>query len=237
MNIALILSGGVGTRLNSNIPKQYIKCNNQMIITYCLKTFSSIESIDGIWIVCNPDWQEEIVADIKKSNILASTILGFSSPGDNRQLSILNGLLDIEKYLADSNTSDSDSIIIVHDAARPNISSELILKGIESINGHDGVMPAIPMKDTVYLCDDNSRISSLLNRSKIYAGQAPEFFYLKKYLEANKMLLPDKILSINGSTEPAILANLDIITIPGDENNYKITTLTDLNRFKDSLTR
>ena len=54
---------------------------------------------------------------------------------------------------------------------------------------------------------------------------------LGKYFDANMRLLPDKILHINGSTEPAVLAGLDIVMIPGDENNFKITTKADLDHF------
>ena len=69
----------------------------------------------------------------------------------------------------------------------------------------------------------------------MYAGQAPETFRLGTYLEANCALLPDEILRINGSTEPAVLAGLDIVMIPGEEQNYKITTEADLRRFEQDL--
>ena len=69
-----------------------------------------------------------------------------------------------------------------------------------------------------------------MNRSCIFAGQAPETFRYKKYYEANKALLPDKILMIKGSTEAAIMAGMDIAMIPGDQRNFKVTTREDLAR-------
>ena len=69
-------------------------------------------------------------------------------------------------------------------------------------------------------------------RSRIFAGQAPELFDIEKYYAANVRLLPDKIMSINGSTEPAVMAGMDIAMVTGDENNFKITTMADLERFK-----
>ena len=66
----------------------------------------------------------------------------------------------------------------------------------------------------------------------MFAGQAPEFFYLEQYYQANKNLLPEKIYRINGSTEPAILQGLDMAMIPGEERNFKITTREDLMRFQ-----
>lgn len=230
MNIALILSGGTGARLGASLPKQYIDVNGQMIITYCLKMFASHHDIDGIWIVCSGEWKAKILLDYSKQDLPKDKILGFSEPGENRQLSILNGLEGIKSYI-DANSFSSNPVVIIHDAARPNLTSEYVSKCLDAIKGHDGVMPALPMKDTVYMSEDGKVISSLLNRSKIFAGQAPELYYLDRYLDANNALLPDAILSINGSTEPAIMADLDVAMIPGDENNYKITTMADLEKF------
>ncbi len=88
------------------------------------------------------------------------------------------------------------------------------------------------MKDTVYSSQDGKTISSLLDRSRIFAGQAPELFQLGVYYKANIRLLPDQIKKINGSTEPAILAGCDMAMIPGEEENFKITTGEDLRRFR-----
>jgi 2-C-methyl-D-erythritol 4-phosphate cytidylyltransferase len=100
----------------------------------------------------------------------------------------------------------------------------------------DGAMPVLPMKDTVYLSEDGLSVSALLERKQVFAGQAPESFRFGKYIAANEVLLPEKILKINGSAEPAILAGMQIKMISGDENNYKITTETDLRKFIDEKT-
>ena len=102
---------------------------------------------------------------------------------------------------------------------------------------YDGVMPVLPMKDTVYFSESGDSVDRLLDRSRIYAGQAPEVYRLRKYIEANERLLPDEILKINGSTEPAVLAGLKVAMIPGDENNYKITTKEDLKRFESFISK
>lgn len=69
---------------------------------------------------------------------------------------------------------------------------------------------------------DGAQISSLLNRSQAFAGQAPELFVLGKYYEAKLALLPEKILQINDSTEPAIMAGMDIAMIPGHEFSRQV---------------
>lgn len=220
MNIAIVLSGGTGTRLGSDIPKQYIKVKGKTIISYCLEVLESCEEIDAIQIVAEESWHEVIL----ESNM--NKFKGFSKPGENRQLSIFSALEDIKEYVS------REDVVIIHDAARPCVSEKMFIDLIEACIEHDGALPVLPMKDTVYLSEDGKSITSLLNRSQIFAGQAPEAFLFAKYYEANKRLLPDDILKINGSTEPAIMVGMDIAMIPGDEKNFKITTIQDLERFQ-----
>ena len=88
-------------------------------------------------------------------------------------------------------------------------------------------------RDTIYQSVDGKIITSTLRREELFAGQAPEVFRFTPYYEACKALLPDDIYTINGSSEPAILAGMKIAMIPGDEKNYKITTQGDLERFRE----
>lgn len=232
MNIALILSGGTGTRLGGDIPKQYLLVNGKMVITYALDTFVHSSDIDAIQIVANPIWNQSILDELQLVGG-NDKFLGFSCPGENRQLSIYNGLMDIKNYLQNNMGNDGakEHYVMIHDAARPMISTTMISNCFTAVVGHDGVLPVLPMKDTVYESADGQHITSLLNRSKIFAGQAPEVFALDKYISANQKLIPERIMSINGSTEPAILDGMDITMIPGDEDNFKITTKADLTRF------
>ena len=226
MNVALVLSGGNGTRLGGEIPKQYIEVKDKPILLYCLETLCRNSMIDAVQIVAAKEWQDSILSWLRKYQ-LADKFKGFSEPGENRQLSIVNGLKNIKEYASD------DALILVHDGARPCLSAKMIEECFHTIEGFDGVLPVLPMKDTVYLSEDGKQITSLLKRSQVYAGQAPELFRLGVYYKANAALLPDKILAINGSTEPAILAGLNIAVIPGDEANFKITTQADLERFRE----
>ncbi len=224
MNIALVLSGGIGKRLNSTVPKQYITVNGTMIITYCLERLCGCEDIDAVHIVAEYGRRESILAGITGMNG-ADKIKGFSEPGANRQLSILNGLRDIRKY------AEGTDIVIVHDAVRPLVSHEMMHDLISAVKCHDGAVPVLPLKDTVYLSSDGKSLTGLLERSKIVAGQAPEAFVLGKYLAANEALSNEERSRIKGSAEVALLAGMDIVTVPGDEGNFKITTNADMERF------
>lgn len=229
MVTAILLSGGVGTRINSDIPKQYIEVHGKPIISYSIETFSKSEKIDGIVIVADPVWQGDIRRWLNDADV-NDKFRAFAEPGFNRQLSIYNGLKVAASF------SYQKDYVFIHDAARPCIKEADIDSLIEGIRYHDGVIPVLPMKDTVYLSSNGKTITSLLERSNVYAGQAPEMFVLDKYIKANECLIGDKeedskIMRINGSTEPAIMAGMDIAMIPGNEGNYKITTQADLDRF------
>ena len=230
MNAAILLSGGIGHRMGLSVPKQYIRVSGQMLITYCLETMLCHPMIDAVQIVAEEEWREAVLADVRERGLDTGKIRGFYVPGGERQSSVFHGLRDLKAWGA-GRVSLKDSVLI-HDAVRPNLSAEQITACFAALRGHEGVLPVLPMKDTVYLSSGGGRISKLLEREKVFAGQAPEVFRLGVYYAANVTLLPDRIKNINGSTEPAVMAGLDVAMIFGDENNFKITTKADLERFQ-----
>ncbi len=238
MNTALLLSGGLGARIHTDVPKQYLSMGGRMLITCALKPLLASPFIDDVWIVAGYEWREHIIADAKKAELDIGKIRGFADPGLNRQSSILSGLRGIVRQrtgVLQAEKVDAADTVLVHDAARPFLDGKLIEKCYGAFKGHDGVMPVLAMKDTVYLSKDGTRVDQLLERSCIYAGQAPELFGLKKYYQTNLSLLPDKIMKISGSAQPAVMGGMDIVMIEGDESNFKITTETDMIRIRASM--
>lgn len=234
MNYAVILSGGTGSRLGLDIPKQYYKVADKPIIRYVIETITQCDFIDKYVIVAAVSWQPFIFQEVHgikaQSNAGSDKFLGFAVPGDNRQLSIYNGLLALKEVAGE------EDIILIQDAARPNTTADLLRRCVSFSGEEDGAMPVLPMKDTIYLSNTGKSVNALLKRQELFAGQAPEAFRFGKYLRANEALLPDRILEVNGSTEPAILTGMNIAMIHGDENNYKITTAEDLARFCRQIT-
>ncbi len=116
MNIALLLSGGTGTRMGTDIPKQYIEAGGRRICSYCMETLFAHPEIDAVQIVADPGWQETIALcgrQLSDGRLWDAKFCGFSLPGENRQLSIFHGLKDMKKYAKD------EALVLVHDAARP----------------------------------------------------------------------------------------------------------------------
>lgn len=225
MNIALILSGGIGSRMGLSAPKQYVKVTNKPVIIYTLEKFERCNGIDKIVITADEENRPKIVTWLNTYGI--KKVVDYAFPGETRQESVLNGLNVCMKI-----SSDADDNVIIHDAARPMVSVELIEACLEQLNEHEGCMPALPINDTVYQSIDGNKISGLLDRNTLFSGQAPEAFKLKKYTELNHRLSESEIKKICGSSEVAYRFNMDVALIPGDDMNFKLTTPADMERFK-----
>ena len=224
MVYALILSGGKGVRLGNDRPKQYIEVGNKPIIGYSLDTFQNVDDVDGIVIVADEEWHDYISKYIKENNI--SKFVKFAPAGKSRTHSILNGMLAMENEGIDSN-----AIVIVHDAARPNVSDSLISCCVAELEHSDCAMPVLPVKDTIYMSEDKKNISSLLNRNLLWAGQAPEAARLGKYINIIRDMSDDELSSISGTSAVVFEKGYKVSLFSGDEHNYKITTQADLDKF------
>lgn len=221
MNRTVILAGGAGTRMGGCVPKQFINVNGKPLLQYSLEAVRDCECAGEVWIVAGEPWRGAVERMIKEAGI-SSRFRGFCDPGPERQVSVMNALTELMKEETAEN-----SYVMVHDGARPLVSGELIRRCFEAAAGRDGAVPVLPVRDTVYRMEDG-RLSGLLKRDQLVGGQAPEVFRLKPYYDANLALMPDQIMRIRGSAEPAVLAGMDIVVIPADERNIKITTQEDL---------
>ncbi len=263
MNVAIILAGGTCRHIDSEIPGQFIDIAGQMMITHSLEPFGASDLVDNIQIVADKEWREKIEFEMFEDpeSPVGQKFLGFSDPGENRQMSIFNAMKDLRnifdcatendasanvsadtrensdysRYMAHSRLTAIDSVII-HEASRPFVTVECIDECLKALDEHDGAMPVLPMKNAVYFSRSGKRVDELLNRNCIYAAQAPEAFLFNKYYYANEELLPDRILLVKSSAEPAIMAGMDVAMIPGDQRNFKVKTAEDLERAKELLT-
>lgn len=230
MNIAIILAGGVGSRMKTiDRPKQYIEVKGRPIINYCLRTFQRHKEVDEIYIVADVSWQDYIIDWIKKDKI--TKFCGFAPAGKSRQHSIYNGLIACEQ------SAGEEDVVIIHDAARPFVTEEIIDECIAGAKEMDGAMPVITVKDTVYCSKDGKSIASLLERSQLFAGQAPESFRYGKYRRIHDAATDEELANTRGSSEIAYKNGMEIRLFPGAEKNFKITTMEDLTNFEAELNK
>lgn len=224
MVTALILSGGTGTRLGGTIPKQYLLVNDKPIIGHCMDIFQADNKISNIVIVADNSWWDMLKKYIHDNKI--SKFAGFANAGQSRQHSILNGLRCIRNL-----GGKPEDLVVIHDAARPCVTSEIIDQCISLLKDFDCSMPVISVKDTVYMSEDGKHITSLLNRDHLFAGQAPEGCHLGSYLAINEALTDEELEQIRGTCAIAYEKGLQVGLFTGSEKNYKITTKDDYNKF------
>lgn len=227
MNTAIILSGGIGTRMGADCPKQYIMVRERPIISYCLDIFQNHPMIDHIVIVADEQWQSFILEWLEKQKI--TKFYQFASAGRTRQHSIYNGLK------VSKGCTPDEGVVIMHDAARPLVSDQIIADCLIGAKEDGGAMPVITVKDTVYFSKDGRAIEQLLDRSCLYAGQAPEAFRLGEYLAIHDQVTDAEIAATVGTSQIAYRHGMKVRMVPGSERNIKITTPEDLATFESIL--
>lgn len=227
MNTAIILAGGVGSRMGADRPKQFLMVQDKPIISYCFDIFQKHNEIDNIVVVVNDKWKDFVDENAKKYGV--TKICGYAPAGKTRQHSIYNGLKCIAQCAPETD------VVIVHDAARPLVSDQIISDCIKGATEFDGAMPVISVKDTVYQSSDGQQIGCLLKRSELFAGQAPESFNFKKYYDIHNSVTDEEIGLTAGSSEIAYRHGMEIRMVKGSERNLKITTVEDLETFESIL--
>jgi len=177
---------------------------------------------DGVVVTANPKWEAAILH--WKEEFSLFKLLAVTPAGEDRQLSIRNGLAAAEKFM----DRDERSGIIIQDAVRPLASVELLTRLIQELEKAPAVMPVLPITDTTYTSRDGQWVDGLLDRSTLFAGQAPEAFrywpYWALYRDA-----PEEILSsMSGSCQLPYSRGWKVKMIPGEQDNVKITYAGDL---------
>ena len=209
----ILLAGGDGKRLKTNVPKPYYKVNNISLLEHALNAFKNFKNIKKRIIVYNPKHRHYL----KKINLKNTVnIIG----GRTRQESVFNGLKFIKKMKCKK--------IIIHDSARPNVSGEIIKKVINGLKKNDAVIPLIKINDSTKILSGNSIISNA-SRENLKLAQTPQGFSYKKLYEMHYKNLNN---SSDDDSELFINNNEKVFSINGNKNNFKITNINDLENFR-----
>ena len=245
-NIAVILAGGIGARVGGNTPKQLLPLQDgKSVLEHAVDAFELSPHIDEICIVMHPDyivhaeqmllanaWQKvrHIIPGGKErweSSVQAIRRLGDKVKGEenNCQLPIANC----------PNTIN----LLLHDAARPFVSQEIIARVCEALEQHEAVTVAIPSTDTIYEMVDG-KVARIPQRSTIMRAQTPQAFRLELIAAAYAKALGVDSLSAEACAEAHLPAtddcgivhehmpNTPIYIVLGEEQNRKITFKEDI---------
>lgn len=229
MNTALIIAGGVGSRMNQEIPKQFINVYDKPVLIYTLEAFQRHPKIDSIEVVCLEGWQDILWAYAKQFGI---TKLKWVVPGGSTgQESIRNGVYHLEGICT------SDDIVIVHDGIRPLVDDTVLSDVIIKCEKYGNAVTAMPYNEQIFVADDEISTVKYIPREtlrRVSTPQAYKFGLLdEKYHEAF-----EKEIGIYGSS----YANTMMVELgerlyfaAGSDKNIKLTTKDDLELFKAYL--
>ncbi|NFO33678.1 2-C-methyl-D-erythritol 4-phosphate cytidylyltransferase [Clostridium botulinum] len=229
MNIALIIAGGRGQRMNQEIPKQFLNVNDKPIIIYTLEAFQKHPNIDEIGVVCIDGWHDILKAYARQYNI---TKLKWVVPGGkNGQDSIRNGVDE-----ADGRYCDKD-LLLIHDAIRPLVTEEIISNCIVQCENNGSAIVTVPCNTAVLKNNDTEGTCSdkVIPRNELSMTQTPQVFSIGKLKWAHEEALRRGITNSVATCTMMIELGEKVHFSMGSETNIKLTTQDDLKIFKAML--
>lgn len=227
-NIALIIAGGVGARMNQDIPKQFINVYDKPVIVYTMAAFQKHPSIDEINIVCLEGWQDVVKAYARQFGIskLGSIVHG----GKTGQESIKNGIIDIY-----SRHNEADDIVLIHDAIRPMINADIISDNIRVCRLYGNAITVVPCTAAMLKTYDSLSSTEQIPRDDLKTTQTPQSFFIRDIVKAHKEAEKKGITNSVASCTLYIELGRKLYLSKGSEKNIKLTTSDDLEIFKALL--
>ncbi len=214
---AVIPAAGSGSRMRSELPKQYLVFQGKTIIEHCLDRLLSHPGIAGAVVVLAADdsaWKR-LEYDPMRPLI---TAIG----GDERHKSVYSGLKVLQSRVGD------DAIALVHDAARPLVNHADLSGVIAAARFHRaGAILAAPVTDTLKRQNDRGEIDSTVSREGLWRAMTPQAFHLGTLLDALGRVIDDK-LQVTDDAQALELAGHSPKLVEGSADNLKITTPADL---------
>jgi len=227
---AIVLSAGRGTRMNSDVAKQYLPLKGRPVLFYCMDIFQK-SFIDEIILVCAKEdieyCKEEIVDKYGFSKV-SQIVPG----GKERYNSVFNGLCAISDV---SRKASEESYVFIHDGARPFVDMDMLERVLDEVKVHKACITGVPVKDTIKVSDADGFVCDTPNRSSLYQVQTPQVFEYKLIKDAYKEVLDkeqelrEKGVSI---TDDAMIveavSDIKVKIVEGSYRNIKITTPEDM---------
>lgn len=216
---ALIVAAGRGERAGGLQPKQYHPVAGKPLLLHTASALEASHDFASIVIVV-PSGDQALVRDMLAPIPDCQTVDG----GDSRQASVLAGL--------EALTNAMPEFVLIHDAARPCVPATMIARLVESLSRGGGVMPGVPVTDTLRQVD-RSLCGETVPRDGLWQVQTPQGFCYPSILAAHRS-------AGSGHTDDvsiAAAAGMQIVAVPGDPDNIKVTTPDDFSRVEQIMSR
>lgn len=225
--IALLIAGGVGSRMHQDIPKQFLTVNEKPVIIYTLEAFQNHPEVDAIAVVCIKGWENMLCAYAKQFNI---TKFKYIAPGGkNGQDSIRNGLFELEKHYS------TDDIVLIHDAIRPLVTADIISDCIAKTRQFGNAVTAIPCAEAMLETENGIVSTESYPRDHLRRTQTPQGFTIGRICNLHRRALEAGITNSVASCTLMIEMGEQVHFCAGSEKNIKLTTVEDIDIFKALL--
>ena len=212
---ALIMAAGRGERFQGGAPKQLTLVGGRPMVAWSIERFASCTGIEQVYLVIPPAQTSAWLAALAEPS--GEMVNDVVEGGERRQDSVRLGL----EALPDTITH-----VLIHDAARPCLSSGLLDRIIKAVRAHDAVVPVVPVVDTLAV-DAGETVDAIVDRANIVSIQTPQAFERQLVLRAHRKAYAD---GLNSSDDGSLVLALGekVKTIPGERTNMKITYAEDV---------
>jgi 2-C-methyl-D-erythritol 4-phosphate cytidylyltransferase/2-C-methyl-D-erythritol 2,4-cyclodiphosphate synthase len=206
----LVVAAGRGTRAGSGLPKQWRPLGRQSVIAHTIAAFRAVPGIGPVVVVIHPGDRALLAAQDVGPVIVAAG-------GATRNDSVRAGL----EALRD----DPPDLVLIHDAARPNVSADLIGRVVAALDHHGAAAPAVAVTDALWRGVDGV-VTGTQDRSGLFRAQTPQGFRYRDILEAHR----NHPAPAADDVEIARRAGMSVAIVDGSEDNLKITHAGDFAR-------
>lgn len=231
MNVAIVIAGGVGSRMGQEIPKQFINVKDKPVIIYTLEAFQAHPQVDAIEVVCLDGWDGVLRAYARQFGI--TKLEWIVKGGSTGQESIRNGIYGLEGVLAD------DDIAIIHDGVRPMIDSDIITDVIRVCGQYGNAVTSMPYNEQIFVVnpDDETTTTKFIPRETLRRVSTPQAYRYGKLLDSYKRAFAENIGIAGSHYTNTMMVELGetLHFAAGSDRNIKLTTPENLDSFKAYL--
>ncbi len=229
MNIAIIIAGGIGSRMGQDIPKQFINVYDKPILIYTLESFENNSLIDAIEVVCLKGWIEALKAYAKQFHI--TKLKWIVEGGNTGQESIRNGVYNLEGICKD------DDIVIIHDGIRPIVDDFVLNDVINTCIKYGNGVTSLPYNEQIFVINDEISTKKYIPRETLRRVATPQAYKFKIVDEAYHKAFKENIGIQGASYTNTMMVELGetLYFAKGSDKNIKLTTPDDIYLFKALL--
>ncbi|MBO4362982.1 MAG: 2-C-methyl-D-erythritol 4-phosphate cytidylyltransferase [Clostridia bacterium] len=231
MNFAICLAGGTGSRMGAKKPKQFLTAGGKPIIVHTLSVFEECAQIDGIVVVCVPDWCEYCRKLLEKYGF--TKVISVVPGGETRAESSAAGVAEVEAFLEVRGVTGEKRkrhTVLIHDAARPFITGKIVRDNIKAAKKEGACETVIPVTDTVVAGTDGFA-DKIVPRQGLFRAQTPQSFRLDVISDAFAKYDPERDGQVTDDAEIVLRAGGKVVFVEGSVKNVKITSPEDLDFF------